>query len=129
MPVAAEGTGSAGADLDAVGGAAEPPSPGGGGVAVLEREVRELVRRRGVDPVAEASRFGDLVSEAASDYEDRAARGVVAPLPDITAAVREVRDAVGGLGPLQRYLDDPEIEEIWINEPCEAASLLLEPSA
>ena len=24
---------------------------------------------------------------------------------------------VAGFGPLQRYLDDPEIEEIWINEP------------
>jgi pilus assembly protein CpaF len=87
------------------------------GVAVLEREVRELVRRRGVDPVAEAGRFGDLVREAVSDYEERAARGVVTALLDVEAAVREVRDAVGGLGPLQPYLDDPEIEEIWINEP------------
>ena len=26
-------------------------------------------------------------------------------------------DAVAGLGPLQPYLDDPEVEEIWINEP------------
>ena len=26
-------------------------------------------------------------------------------------------DRVAGLGPLQRYLDDPEIEEIWVNEP------------
>jgi pilus assembly protein CpaF len=24
---------------------------------------------------------------------------------------------VAGFGPLQRYLDDPEIEEIWVNEP------------
>jgi pilus assembly protein CpaF len=26
-------------------------------------------------------------------------------------------DAVAGLGPLQQYLDDPEVEEIWINDP------------
>ncbi len=26
-------------------------------------------------------------------------------------------DAVAGFGPLQRYLDDPTVEEIWINEP------------
>jgi type IV secretory pathway ATPase VirB11/archaellum biosynthesis ATPase len=23
---------------------------------------------------------------------------------------------VAGFGPLQRYLDDPDIEEIWVNE-------------
>jgi len=28
-----------------------------------------------------------------------------------------VLEQVAGLGPLQRYLDDPEIEEIWVNEP------------
>jgi type IV secretory pathway ATPase VirB11/archaellum biosynthesis ATPase len=27
-----------------------------------------------------------------------------------------VLDRVAGFGPLQRYLDDPEIEEIWIHE-------------
>ena len=26
-------------------------------------------------------------------------------------------DAVAGFGPLQKYLDDPTVEEIWINEP------------
>ena len=26
-------------------------------------------------------------------------------------------DRVAGFGPLLRYLDDPEIEEIWVNEP------------
>ena len=31
--------------------------------------------------------------------------------------MRDVLDAVAGFGPLQRYLDDPEVEEIWINEP------------
>jgi len=28
-----------------------------------------------------------------------------------------VYDAVAGFGPLQRHLDDPTIEELWINEP------------
>ena len=30
---------------------------------------------------------------------------------------RRCVDAVAGLGPLQQYLDDPEVEEIWINAP------------
>ena len=29
----------------------------------------------------------------------------------------EVVAALTGLGPLQPYLDDPSIEEIWLNEP------------
>jgi Flp pilus assembly CpaF family ATPase len=28
-----------------------------------------------------------------------------------------VLDRVAGFGPLQRYLDDPEVEESWVNEP------------
>jgi pilus assembly protein CpaF len=31
--------------------------------------------------------------------------------------VKRVLDAVVGFGPLQPYLDDPEVEEVWINEP------------
>src|SRR6266487_4085705 len=50
---------------------------------IIEDEVRELVRRREMDP------GGDAVAA----------------------------DRVIGLGPLQGYFDDPEIEEIWINQP------------
>jgi pilus assembly protein CpaF len=87
------------------------------GIALLKSEVRELVRRRGVDPMAEPERFTDLVREAAADYADRAARGLLLDLPDMERAVREVTDAIGGLGALQPYLDDPEIEEVWLNAP------------
>jgi len=95
-----------------------------GGVVLLEREVRELVRRRGVDPVAESESFADLVREADADYAERAARGAVEPLPDTDRAVREVTDAIGGLSPLQSYPDDPDVEEIWVNSPPRAANHL-----
>ncbi|GAB4083921.1 ATPase, T2SS/T4P/T4SS family [Myceligenerans cantabricum] len=102
---------------DALRVATDSVRSGEAGDAVLESEVRELVRRRGVDPVAEHDAFGDLVREAVADYEDRAARGVVAPLQDAGRAAQEVHAAIGGLGPLQPYLDDPEVEEIWVNSP------------
>lgn len=86
-------------------------------VGVLEGEVRELVRRRGVDPVRDRPAVDELVREVVADYETRSALGAVAPLADPTAASRAVVDSVAGLGPLQPYLDDPEIEEIWINAP------------
>ncbi|GCE75170.1 CpaF family protein [Cellulomonas biazotea] len=87
------------------------------GVVILEREVRELVRRRGIDPVRDRAGIVALVTDAISDYDDRSVRGAVPPLVDAAAAHKAVVDAVAGLGPLQKYLDDPEVEEIWINSP------------
>src|SRR5690625_1443224 len=87
------------------------------GVGLLEREVRELIRRRGLDTMRENGAIHDLIDEALADYDDRALVGLVPPLPDRRAAAKAVHDAVVGLGPLQPYLDDPEIEEIWINDP------------
>jgi pilus assembly protein CpaF len=87
------------------------------GMALLESEVRELIRRRGVDPARDHDDLRRLVDSAISDYDERSLLGAVDPLPDAAAAAKELIDAVAGLGPLQRYLDDPTIEEIWINEP------------
>ena len=88
-----------------------------GAAAILEHEVRELVRRRALDPVRDRAGLERLVAEASADYTERATRGLVPALVDPQGAGRAVVDALGGLGPLQRYLDDPEVEEIWINEP------------
>ena len=87
------------------------------GVALVESEVRELIRRRGLDPARDLDGVRELVAAALADYEERSLLGLVDPLPDAELASRDVLDAVAGLGPLQRYLDDPTVEEIWINEP------------
>jgi len=87
------------------------------GVALLEREVRELIRRRGLDPRRDTDGLHALVRDAVVDYDERSLRGHVPPLIDTDAAVKTVVDAVAGLGPLQQYLDDDEVEEIWINAP------------
>ncbi len=89
------------------------------GASILEDEVRELVRRREIDPARDRAGLERLVAEALTDYTERAALGVVPALPDPPAAARSVVDALAGLGPLQRYLDDPEVEEIWINGPAQ----------
>jgi pilus assembly protein CpaF len=85
-------------------------------VAIVEDEVRELVRRRGLDPDREPSRLRSLVEDVVADYDERSLLGTLPPLPG-PGVVKAVLDAVGGLGPLQEHLDDPEVEEIWINEP------------
>ena len=86
-------------------------------IALLEYEVRELARRRGIDPAEDFTAFRALISEAMIDYDDRSLAGLVPPLADSDGVAKGLLDAVAGLGPLQQYLDDPGIEELWINEP------------
>ncbi len=85
--------------------------------AILETEVRELVRRRGIDPIAEPETVARLIDEVVGDYRDRAITSSLPPMGDAVSASRAVLDAVAGLGPLQPMLDDPSVEEVWINEP------------
>jgi pilus assembly protein CpaF len=86
-------------------------------ISVVEDEVRELVRRRGLDPVADPAAVRRLVDEVISEYDERSTGGTLPQLVDARLAARHVFDAVAGFGPLQKYLDDPTVEEIWINEP------------
>ncbi|WP_391530437.1 CpaF family protein, partial [Candidatus Frankia nodulisporulans] len=83
----------------------------------VEDEVRELVRRRSLDPVHDPALVRNLVHEVLADYEERVLVSDLPPVADRDLTARLVYDAVAGFGPLQRHLDDPTIEEIWINEP------------
>jgi pilus assembly protein CpaF len=86
-------------------------------VGVVEQEVRELVRRRGLDPACDVAEVRALVDDVVTDYDDRTLGGALPGLIDAPAVARRVFDAVAGFGALQPYLDDGEVEEIWINEP------------
>ncbi|MBU4215558.1 MAG: Flp pilus assembly complex ATPase component TadA [Actinobacteria bacterium] len=84
---------------------------------LVEREVRELIRRRGLDPLRDRAGVLALVEDVLADYDERSLLGGLPPLVDPAAVQRSVVDSVAGFGPLQPYLDDPTIEEIWINSP------------
>jgi pilus assembly protein CpaF len=84
---------------------------------VVDGEVRELIRRRGIDPLTDGVAARLLVRDVVADYAERSLTGALPPIGDPEAVVRDVLDRVAGFGPLQRYLDDPEVEEIWVNEP------------
>ncbi len=86
-------------------------------LSVIEAESRELIRRRGLDTRAE--QLDGLVREVIEDYDRRAATGSVPMLRDPDSAVATIAARIGGFGPLQVFLDDPEIEEIWVNSPSE----------
>jgi hypothetical protein len=91
-------------------------------VDTVEAEVRELVRRRGLDPVQDPLAMRRLIDEVVLDYDERALSSTMPVLPDPRLAARVVFDTVAGFGPLQRHLDDPEVEEIWINDRPTAGS-------
>ncbi|HEX2058555.1 MAG TPA: ATPase, T2SS/T4P/T4SS family [Actinomycetota bacterium] len=89
-----------------------------GPAAIVEDEVRELIRIRGVDPARDgAAAVERLVDEVLSDYEARVQSSSLPRLEDRSRVRKSVLDQVAGLGPLQPLLDDPEVEEIWINGP------------
>lgn len=88
-----------------------------GVVEALDATVRELVRREGVDP----QRDGDVVRRIADrvvrEHDERSLTGMVSPVVDVEALVGELVARVAGFGPLQVFLDDPTVEEVWINDP------------
>jgi pilus assembly protein CpaF len=93
------------------------PDPAALALAEVEDQLRELIRTRGIDPSRDAAAARLLVQEALASYGERTFGGELPTINDPEQAARTLYDSVAGAGPLQRYLDDPDIEEIWINEP------------
>src|SRR5690606_7262927 len=83
----------------------------------IRDEVRDLVRRRGLDPVSDPHTTRHLIDEVTDSYDERAGRTGLPLLHDRDHVRRSVFDDLAGFGPLQRFFDDPTVEEIWINQP------------
>jgi|GEM_PF-1847763 len=109
---------------------AQPPPPPVGGdrrVAVLRTQddvvghldeaLRAAVRRDGLDPQREVAAVRRLAETLVRDHDERSLTGVVLPVADADGVVAELVARVSGFGPLQPLLDDPTIEEVWINSP------------
>jgi pilus assembly protein CpaF len=83
----------------------------------LDAALRSAVRTEGVDPQRDAAVVRRLAGQVVAEHDQRSLSGVVPPVGDAEAAVDELVARMSGFGPLQRYLDDPTVEEIWINHP------------
>jgi len=83
----------------------------------LDARVRELVRREGVDPQRDAAVVRRIAEAVVRDHDERSLTGQVLPVPDVQSAVAELVARVSGFGVLQPLLDDPAVEELWINAP------------
>jgi pilus assembly protein CpaF len=83
---------------------------------VAER-VRERLRAERSDPARDPEFASQLARIEVRRHNDFALARGLAPVDDENACVREVLASVAGYGPLQPYLDDPTVEELWINAP------------
>jgi len=79
-------------------------------VRVVEDEVRELIRRSGLDPARHPAEVGRLVHDVITDYDERSLHGGMPVLVDRQETAKQVLDTVAGFGPLQPYFDDPTVE-------------------
>ena len=88
-----------------------------GMVEDLDAALRDLVRREGVDPQRDVDVVRRLADRVVRAHDERSLTGMVSPIGDVDAVVGELVARVSGFGPLQPFLDDPTVEEIWINDP------------
>ena len=86
-------------------------------VALITEQVRERVRREGIDAGSEAEIVGRFVRDEVRRYSERALGGSLPLLADEASATRQIVATLTGFGTLQRFLDDESIEEIWVNAP------------
>ncbi len=96
---------------------APPPPPTDDVVALLDEELRGAVRREGIDPQREVTAVRRLAETLVRAHDERSLTGVVAPIADTDGLVTDLVARVAGFGPLQPLLDDPTVEEVWINSP------------
>ncbi|MGC5170932.1 CpaF family protein [Microbacterium sp. DT81.1] len=84
--------------------------------SVAER-VRDRLRAEQADPGRRPELAAQIARAEVQRHNDYALARGLAPVDDEARCVREVLAAVSGYGPLQAYLDDPSVEELWINAP------------
>lgn len=88
-----------------------------GVTAGLAEQVREQLLAERADPSRDPDRAAQIARDRVRRHNDYALARGLALIDDESRCVRDVLARVAGYGPLQAYLDDPTVEEIWINAP------------
>ncbi|MEO5851998.1 MAG: ATPase, T2SS/T4P/T4SS family, partial [Nocardioides sp.] len=83
----------------------------------LDARVREIVRAEAVDPQHDHALVRRIAEGVVRAHDESSLTGRVSPVADPDGAVGELVARISGFGPLQPFLDDPAVEEIWINDP------------
>lgn len=83
--------------------------------ALVAERVRSRLRAEGIDPSIDPEAASRITHAEVRRHDDLALARGEALIDDEAACVREVMASLSGFGALQPLLDDPEIEEIWLN--------------
>ncbi|WP_029144464.1 CpaF family protein [Microbacterium luticocti] len=83
----------------------------------VAQRVRDRLREEQADPTRDPERAARIAWAEVRRHNDVALARGWQLIDDEAGCVREVLARVAGFGPLQAYLDDPTIEEIWLNAP------------
>jgi pilus assembly protein CpaF len=86
-------------------------------VELLDSRLRDAVRRQGVDPLVDRAAVRRIAEDVVGEHDRQSLSGAVPPVENQAAVLDELLARVAGFGPLQQYLDDPAVEEVWINDP------------
>ncbi|ALJ20004.1 CpaF family protein [Microbacterium sp. No. 7] len=86
-------------------------------VPVIAERVRDRLREEQTDPARQPGRAEQVALREVRRHNDVAPARGWEEIEDEAACVRAALALVTGYGPLQALLDDPEVEEIWINAP------------
>lgn len=84
---------------------------------VVTERVRRRLRDERTDPTIDPESARRVAEAEVRRHNDHALSQGKELIDDEGACVRDVLAAVGGYGTLQSLLEDPDIEEIWINGP------------
>ncbi|MDQ1216397.1 pilus assembly protein CpaF [Microbacterium arborescens] len=79
--------------------------------------LRDRLRSEGIDPAERPDEVERVAVAEVQRHNDFALARGLAAVDDEVSAVRRVLASVAGYGPLQALLDDPSVEELWINAP------------
>ncbi|MDT0158625.1 ATPase, T2SS/T4P/T4SS family [Microbacterium sp. ARD32] len=84
---------------------------------VVAERVRRRLRLEHTDPSSHPAEARHIAQTEVRRHNDLALQRGEAIIDDEAALIRDVLASVSGFGVLQPLLDDPEIEEIWLNGP------------
>lgn len=84
---------------------------------VVAERVRRRLRLEHTDPSSDPDEARRIAQTEVRRHNDLAMQRGDVMIDDEAALVRDVLASVSGFGALQPLLDDPEIEEIWLNGP------------
>lgn len=84
---------------------------------VVAERVRRRLRLEHTDPASHPEQARHIAQTEVRRHNDLALQRGEAMIDDEAALIRDVLASVSGFGALQPYLDDPQIEEIWLNGP------------